>query len=225
MNSQPTDLLVLEHYVSTGAAGFDATPDGALARALRTLIELGRLIHSTAVCYFAAASGAPLYWLGVFVETVARRILFFPDLRARRSVRSRTGAGPVSRREFAGDHMSLEAHRRRWHFTQHEEPRDHICAGVTHTVDGCVLWAGMTIARRYLREVRQQTRISAAVPGSDVDRRSAARADVSVSRQIRVIVVMRNAFGSDTLSWSVRRQRTYVSCTASSASALDPSMR
>jgi hypothetical protein len=52
-----------------------------------------------------------------------------------------------------------------------------------------------------------------------------ARAEVSMSRQIRVVVVMRNALGSDTLSRSVACQRKYVSCTASSASAIDPSMR
>jgi hypothetical protein len=34
-----------------------------------------------------------------------------------------------------------------------------------------------------------------------------ARADVSMSRQIRVVVVMRNALGSDTLSRSVACQR------------------
>src|SRR5215510_2358199 len=38
-----------------------------------------------------------------------------------------------------------------------------------------------------------------------------ARAEVSISRQIRVVVVMRNAFGSDTLSRSVPCQRKYVS--------------
>jgi hypothetical protein len=52
-----------------------------------------------------------------------------------------------------------------------------------------------------------------------------ARADVSMSRQIRVVVVIRNALGSDTLSRSAPCQRNYVSCTASSASAIDPSMR
>jgi len=52
-----------------------------------------------------------------------------------------------------------------------------------------------------------------------------ARAEVSMSRQIRVVVVMRNALGSDTLWQSVACQRKYVSCTASSASAIDPSMR
>lgn len=50
-------------------------------------------------------------------------------------------------------------------------------------------------------------------------------AEVSMSRQIRVVVVMRNARGSDTLSRSDACQRKYVSCTASSASAIDPSMR
>ena len=52
-----------------------------------------------------------------------------------------------------------------------------------------------------------------------------ARAEVSMSRQIRVVVVMRNALGSDTLLRSAPCQRKYVSCTASSASAIDPSMR
>ena len=52
-----------------------------------------------------------------------------------------------------------------------------------------------------------------------------ARAEVSMSRQIRVVVVMRNPLGSDTLSRSAACQRRYVSCTASSASAIDPSMR
>ena len=52
-----------------------------------------------------------------------------------------------------------------------------------------------------------------------------ARADVSISRQIRVVVVMRNALGSDTLSRWAACQRKYVSCTASSASAIEPSMR
>src|SRR5262249_53698968 len=52
-----------------------------------------------------------------------------------------------------------------------------------------------------------------------------ARAEVNMSRQIRVVVVMRNALGSDTVSRSVPCQRKYVSCTASSASAIDQSMR
>ena len=52
-----------------------------------------------------------------------------------------------------------------------------------------------------------------------------ARADVGMSRQIRVVVVMRNALWSDTVSRSAACQRKYVSCTASSASAIDPGMR
>src|SRR5215471_2724409 len=52
-----------------------------------------------------------------------------------------------------------------------------------------------------------------------------ARAEVRMLRQIRVVVVMRNALGSDTLSRSAPCQRKYVSCTASSASVIDPSMR
>src|SRR5262245_2187406 len=52
-----------------------------------------------------------------------------------------------------------------------------------------------------------------------------ARAEVSMSRQILVVVVMRNALGSDTLSRAAPCQRRYASCTASSASAIDPSMR
>ena len=41
-----------------------------------------------------------------------------------------------------------------------------------------------------------------------------ARADVSISRQIRVVVVIRNALGSETWSRSAACQRRYVSCTA-----------
>jgi hypothetical protein len=52
-----------------------------------------------------------------------------------------------------------------------------------------------------------------------------ARADVAISRQIRAVVVMRNALGSDTFSRWAACQRKYVSCTASSASTIDPSMR
>ena len=52
-----------------------------------------------------------------------------------------------------------------------------------------------------------------------------ARAEVSMSRQIRVVVVIRNALGFDTLSRSARCQRKDLSCTASSASAIEPSMR
>src|SRR2546428_6359765 len=37
-----------------------------------------------------------------------------------------------------------------------------------------------------------------------------ARAEVSMSRQIRVVVVMRNALGSDTLSRSAPCQRKYL---------------
>jgi hypothetical protein len=52
-----------------------------------------------------------------------------------------------------------------------------------------------------------------------------ARTEVSMLRQIRVVVVMRKALESDTLLRSVECQRKYVSCTASSASATDPNMR
>jgi hypothetical protein len=157
----------------TGATpGIDANSEGALARSLRALIQLGRPIQSTAVCYFAPASGDRLCWLGVFVETVGGQVLFFPDLRVNsRSITTRTDTGPLSRKDFRVDHISLEPNRRRWHFTQHDEPRDHIRAGITHSVDGCVVWAGMTVARRYLRDVHEETQVSAAVPASDVDRR------------------------------------------------------
>src|SRR5262249_57541469 len=50
-------------------------------------------------------------------------------------------------------------------------------------------------------------------------------AEVSMWGQIGVVVVRRNAHGSDTLSRSAPCQRKYVSCTASSASAIAPSMR
>jgi len=46
-----------------------------------------------------------------------------------------------------------------------------------------------------------------------------------MSRQILDVVVMRNALAFDTLSRSALCQRKYVSCTASSESAIDPSMR
>ena len=42
-----------------------------------------------------------------------------------------------------------------------------------------------------------------------------ARAEASMSRQLRAVVVIRKALGSDTSPRSAARQRRYVSCTAS----------
>jgi hypothetical protein len=83
-----------------------------------------------------------MVWVGVFVLSVANRIIFFPALDFDSEwLQSHRG----SLRAFHIDHLSLEPDRRRWHFTQHDA-RDHVAGGVTHPIrDGGVLWFGMTI--------------------------------------------------------------------------------
>ena len=117
---------------------------------------------------------APRRWLGAFVLSASKRVIFFPgfDFTPTWAIVSGTQS-PDKRYDLQIDHISLEKDLRTWHLTS-QQSTGH--AGRGQTIDlgeGRFLWFGMSLADTHvLREVKQGTVVSARVPSSDSQRRA-----------------------------------------------------
>lgn len=165
----PAKLLQVTLIVNNGKPGVDDDSSTPIVRAFRALMVEGKPIASAAICYFANRTDATQYWLGVFVLSAGRQIIFFPALDFdSASLEDQAG----SRRAFRVDHLTLDRDWRRWHFTQQHPTRNHVGSGFAHPIrGGGVLWFGMTARRANLRELKRETRLTSPVPSSDADRR------------------------------------------------------
>jgi hypothetical protein len=175
MGDNSKDLLTITFTAHTGTPGTDTDPHNPLARALNRLLKSGKPFGRIHACYFdPLPMGAGLRWLGIFMYSEGDRVIYFPGLPEPQSqTLTSRGTGPIERRQFQVDHLSLEADRRDWHLTG-AGVKPHV--GSYRTTDlgnGRVLWFGMSIASPdVLRPVHVKTQVDALVPPTDAIRRS-----------------------------------------------------
>lgn len=117
----------LEVNMSCGANNSDDDPFHPLARALRNLLLDGKPQNRAAICLFdpepSSALGTSVRWLGVFVHTAGRRVLFFPGfskLETGYHFTSVTKGFEKQDKSFVFDHITLEKDLREIHVTMHE---------------------------------------------------------------------------------------------------------
>lgn len=172
------DLLRLSWRIDRGSKGVDNDPNNPLSRAVNRLLIDGRPITSISLCLFGNINSSlhlksPLRWLGVFVLSAGKRVLFFPGFNfLPKSLQSFRGKAEQWDRTFEVDHVSLEKNLKRWHATS-SKSGEHLHGGKTIPLgDGRILWVGMSVREEtVLREVKKETVVSAQVPTSDSNRR------------------------------------------------------
>ena len=168
------DSLAFTFSFNFGQPGVDTSPLNPLTRAMRRLLrEDGQPFARLCPCFFKDQSGVA-HWLGVFVQSAGERVVFFPahpdTIDTVQTFRSEV---ETANRAFAFDHASLERNLKTWHVTS-TSSKDHVGGPRTLPLgDGRVLWLGMSVASAsVLRPLRNETVITAEVPGTDARRRA-----------------------------------------------------
>lgn len=164
--------ITLTWTMDCGAAGCDADECTPLARAVRQLFEDGKPFPNLGMSFFREPTGT-LRWIGVFLQSVAGRIIFFPGwATAYDQIRAYQGNALRWQQVFDFDHMSLEKDRTKWHVTA---TRSTAHLGSPRTLplgQDRVLWMGISIAEpAIMRRVMTETRMSFKTPSSDIHRR------------------------------------------------------
>jgi hypothetical protein len=140
---------------------------------MRRFLVDGQPIQNLALCFFSEVPATPpIHWLGALVLSAGNRLVFFPGFTFMSTwLRSSRGHGRPTQQQFTVDHLSLEAHRRDWHFTS--PARDHKKGGDTLDLgQGRVLWCNISVQdHTVLRPLQQQTTASAPSPPNDRTRR------------------------------------------------------
>lgn len=152
--------------------GVDESPDNPLARATQSLFLEGKPFARINKCFFLDSDGK-MRWLGIFIHSAGNRIIFFPGVtELHQHVTAYNGDELRWDQGFKIDHLSLESDRRSWHFT---EPRSvaHLGKMYTQQLSSDVFhWFSMSVKSNHdLRLVRKETKVSAAAPSRDTDRR------------------------------------------------------
>lgn len=172
------DNIELSFKLNVGQPGVDDDPFNPLSRAFRRLMGEGRPHESHVLCFYFSEESElrndpMLRWLGVLVLSAGNRIIFFPGLSEMPNWIQTTTQGQTSARQsFNLDHISLEAHRQRWHFTT-PGSSDHLEGGRTQEIgEGRLSWFGLSVASgNTLRKVSSTTVAMFPSPPSDVQRR------------------------------------------------------
>jgi hypothetical protein len=159
--------------VDEGAPGVDMDGDNPVARAARKSLETGSGASARVVpVLFRDPLDQALRWFGVFVQSEADRVVFFPGLADKYDrVRGERddGAGKFDQM-LNVDHLTLEPDFKTWHVTPRGDSKraKRQSAGRTMPLgEGRLLWFGMTIAKpSFLRLVKMETDVWAPLPGS-----------------------------------------------------------
>jgi hypothetical protein len=166
-------ILCFEH----GSPGTDTDPTNPLPRATTSLLESGKPIEDISLCLYGNLPGGKLdqdlRWLGVFVLSAARRVIFFPGYSfSAQLIGSYKGSAPQPHPSLTIDHVSIEDDLRTWHFTS-PGARKHYAGGKTLDLgDGRFIAFGMSIrGDDTLKVLKRETKITFATPPTDTDRR------------------------------------------------------
>jgi hypothetical protein len=170
----------LELSLSVGENQVDDNPRNPVSRAFAALLGGGRPHDSQTLCFLNTSHDmhsehSKPRWLGVFIQSTGRRILFFPGLISPIDwvEKSRKGSPPI-RTSIQLDHISAEPARQRWHFTGIGSGT-HLAGGRTPSNgNGSRFWFGLSIkSEESLMAVQKQTIVTHLSPPSDSDRRLA----------------------------------------------------
>lgn len=168
------DSIKLTSTTPFASPGVDDDEFNPLNRAVEVLVDRGRPIAALHHSYFRALPLEPsLRWLGCFVFSAGKRLVFFPGFDvAYSSTLVTKGGNGVQEKEFQTDHLSLEPDRRTWHLTMRGSS-GHVGPFPTMNLgEGRVFWFGLSIPEpAVMRIVRTSTVINARVPSSDSHRR------------------------------------------------------
>src|SRR5574337_525056 len=130
MNKQSDILKIIWHEESQGSVeGVDYDPANPFHQALQNLLDEGKPIDRLTLCYCTEVDdntgSAILYWLGVFVLSVAGRIVFFPGFTVTDDhFLKYKGTKLLEDRIFKVNHFTLESDLT-WHITS-PKSRKHI---------------------------------------------------------------------------------------------------
>jgi hypothetical protein len=171
------DSLVFTWEMNMGRKGVDDDPSTPISRALNRLLRTGQPLHKLGLCLTALpevdGKTNVLRWLGVFAFSDGKRVIFFPG-HAQLPDRLISFQGPNQRvnANITVDHISLERDMNEWHATS-PQSQQHFGGPKTLPLgDDRFLWFGMSIAGEHaLHEVKNQTTVTANVPGTDAARR------------------------------------------------------
>ena len=118
--------------IDKGSLGTDSDPSNPLSRAISSPFMDGSPQERLSLCFYGNLDNDSLdvsshKWLGVFVFSAGRRVIFFPGLTFNPTWVSVSRAkSPHRRHDIDIDHISLENSFRRWHFssrrTRHKMP-------------------------------------------------------------------------------------------------------
>lgn len=166
------DQIKLTWQMDYGTVGCDTDERTPVARAIRQLFADGKPFSNLCMCFFRETSGT-LRWLGVFVQSAAGRIIYFPGIRnGFDHIQGHQGATLQWRQAFDFDHMSLEQDRLKWHVTA---TRSTAHLGSPRTLplgQDRFLWMGLSIAdAQVMRPVMKETSIVFDTPPNDSRRR------------------------------------------------------
>lgn len=172
------EILEFTWGINVGEDAADEDPFNPLSRAFRVLLNEGRPYQGHSLCYFQDTREnpiglAPLRWLGVVLISEGDRVIFFPgQINPVDWLETTSVSEPRTRRDFQLDHLSLEPHRQRWHFTT-TQSIEHAAGGRTPEVgDERLLWFGFSLnSESALRPVRWRTIVRYPSPPSDIMRR------------------------------------------------------
>jgi hypothetical protein len=167
------EQLELTWAVELGKTGVDDASDNPLARATDRLFRLGKPFLRLGKCFFLGTDGT-IRWLGIFVHSAGDRLLFFPGLTTLFAhVTAYEHRQQKWKRPFQIDHLSLEPNRRTWHLTS-PQSKDHLGKLATHQLDeNRTFWFSMSVSLEDdLRPLLRETRVVAATPAQDTDRRA-----------------------------------------------------
>lgn len=166
------EILELTWQMDGVVAGTDDSAENPLARATDCLFRQGRPFSRLSKCFFRGPDDI-VRWLGIFVHSAGDRVIFFPGFAEPQTYV--TGYADDALRwsqPFQIDHLSLEADRLSWHFTE-PKSADHL--GKMYTIElgpRVVHWFSMSVtAQEDLRIARENTLVSAPTPSRDIDRR------------------------------------------------------
>ena len=172
------DTIELSFKLNTNNAGVDDDPLNPLSRAFQVLIKEGRPHQGHALCFYSGEerdlrNASSFRWLGIFVLSAGRRIIFFPGfLHPLTWIKTTTNRSTSPRTSFNLDHISLEPLRQRWHFTTANSTY-HQGGGRTQDLgQNRLSWFGLSVAsENILRQVSSTTKAIFPSPPSDLHRR------------------------------------------------------
>jgi len=172
------DTVELSFKLNEGHSGVDNDPLNPLSRAFQVLMKEGKPHQGHALCFYFDEERnlkniSSLGWLGVFVLSAGKRIIFFPGFSHSPTwIKTTTNRSTSPRTSFNLDRISLEPIRQSWHFTT-ANSTDHKRGGRARDLgQGRLSWFGLSVAsENILRQVYSTTVAIFPSPPSDLHRR------------------------------------------------------